>query len=460
MMRTTQGVFLLLFVLLAGAGPLSAQKKNYDVFSYVHPAGFRNIPGTGFLGLEKKEGRDYCQLFLYPLAAGSGTPQSDFEKAWDFFARKPAENVNDPETLRSDTVDGWTVISASARGQYNRQPYALMLNSFTRGPLQFFMAFVFTKESYGSTIENFVGSVEPDPARLKDREKLLTIHPPANASVSGSGRPSAMKISYPETRFGDGWVARAFFDYLQVVKSGTEVRIYFPNAGLDQSKEPLNGRPIESRYWDSYIAPYFTYPEILQREGTGRFGEAAIWEARVTEKSSGKNSYLGMLLDWENGNCTMYVVLAPDANSLHAQFGNQAAFTAMSAYNKFSATAADMVGTWSSYSGAAMSYYYTGTGLYAGTATAQISNKFVFRADGSYESEHAATTTYNTAPTHTKQQYKGRYSATPWSALITNRHPKDPGEFHCQLEAVRGGYILRLVNKKFTGNNMALVKIK
>lgn len=449
-------------VLLLPVTSVSAQKKQFDVFHYLPPAGYQRLTTSGYLGFQKNEGRNYCQLFLYPVAAGTGNPATDFEKAWDFFARKPAEKVNSPETLQTDTVEGWTVTSGTAKGVFNRQPYALLLNSFSRGNIQFIMAFVYTKEMYSSAIQQFISGIEPDEARLKEREKSLAASPATqSAPVAGSARPTAMKITNPETRFQDGTVARAFFDYLQVVKNGVEGRIYFPTAELDRSTEPLNGRRLESRYWDFHIAPYFTYPEIRERQRPpNSFGEEAIWEAQVTEKSTGKKSWLAMQLSWENGNCTVFVALAPDANSLYQQFPNTEAFTALTKYNQFSATGADMVGTWSSYGASAMSYYYASTGLYAGTATAHISDKFEFRADGSYESSHAATTTYNTRPSYFAEKCRGRYTATPWSVRITNRHPSDPGDFHCQFEAVRGGYVLRLVNKKFTGNNIVLVKVK
>lgn len=40
----------------------------------------------------------------------------------------------------------------------------------------------------------------------------------------------------------------------------------------------------------------------------------------------------------------------------------------------------------------------------------------------------------------------------------TNRGANDPGEFSCQFEAIKGGYMLRLVNKKFGGDAMTFFK--
>lgn len=53
-----------------------------------------------------------------------------------------------------------------------------------------------------------------------------------------------------------------------------------------------------------------------------------------------------------------------------------------------------------------------------------------------------------------------RSQALPGTLNLTKRLANDLGEFHCRFEAVRGGYALRLVDKKFTGNNALLVEAR
>jgi hypothetical protein len=479
-----------LWLLVCALCPLlPAQTGQFDVFRYQRPPGYADQKVTGYLFLQKKAGLDFSQLFLYPVSPGTGDAQADFDKAWDFVARKPAENISDPESRRTETVEGWTVHSGSAEGAYNGQPYQLILTSFTRGPIQFFAAFVFTEPSELQAVESFLGSVQPDAARLEERVRALAARvaepspatpasaaagpapapkdpsvpaAPAGPTHAGTpGRATAMRITYPKMTYKDGSTVQAFFDYLQVVRpGGEEGRMYFPNPELDNAGDRPGRRNHESRYWDAYIAPEFDYAEIVERYRDSTGWAATIYEAEVTHRTTGRRSWLNLIETWENGRCTLFVALAPDRPTLHNRFKASDDFRSIGTANEFHAPPADLVGTWSSYDGAATSYYYAATGLYAGTATAQTSSEFTFRPDGTYESTHAATTTFNTSPRHVTSRYAGRYTAAPGSLTLTNRAPNDPGEFHSHFEAVRGGYALRLVNKKFTGNNTLLVKTK
>lgn len=444
----------------AGAG------AEFDVFRCVQPPGCDEQKASGYLFLRRNDGRDYCQMFLYPVAAGAGDAKADFDKAWNFFARKPAEGVGEPASLRTATVDGWTMHAATAAGQYGGQPYHIVLRSFTQGRAQYFAACVFTKAAQAAVTDAFLDSVQVDPAKLQERLRSLGIAPGEVAAGkvaagAAAGAPTAMKIAYPKMTYKDGTVVQAFFDCLQVARSdGTEVRIHFPNRELDNTGDRPDRREHESRYWDACVAPQFAYGAIAVRVRDSFGWGATIYEAEATDRRDGRRVCLNLLESWENGSCTVFVALAPDRATLHAKYPTADDVTAMTRFNEFHATAADLAGSWSSYAGAAASYYYTATGLYAGTVTAQTSDDFTFRPDGTYESSHSATTTYNTTPTQFRSRYEGRFQALPGTLNLTNRLANDPGEFHCRLEAVRGGYALRLVNKKFTGNNTLLVKTR
>ncbi|MGF2412571.1 MAG: hypothetical protein ACQUYJ_09600, partial [Ferruginibacter sp.] len=65
------------------------QKESFDIFLYNAPAGFVVKDKTSKLFLNKAEGKNYCQLFLYPAVTGENDAEKDFIKNWDFFARNP-----------------------------------------------------------------------------------------------------------------------------------------------------------------------------------------------------------------------------------------------------------------------------------------------------------------------------------------------------------------------------------
>ena len=55
---------------------LQAQNKQYNIFSYKAPNGFTQMKSNGYHHYEKTEGKNYCQLYIYPAV----TRQYDIEK--------------------------------------------------------------------------------------------------------------------------------------------------------------------------------------------------------------------------------------------------------------------------------------------------------------------------------------------------------------------------------------------
>jgi hypothetical protein len=220
-----------------------------------------------------------------------------------------------------------------------------------------------------------------------------------------------------------------------------------------------NTNSFESYYWDAIVKPAFNTGQTFVREKEQySYGKEDIWEAAVTNKQTGKAGYLGMRLVFNNGGCRPIVVLATDKNSYYSLFGNDEDFTKMLSYNKFAVAQNDLIGKWKSFEAGSIDYYSIYTGDYAGMATASTNDEFIFNSNGSYQSEHAGTITFNGSLSHGKSAYKGTFSVNQWNLTASNRGAGDPGEFSCQFEAVKGGVVLRLTNKKFTGMQMGLFK--
>lgn len=109
------------------------------------PPGRDEQQASGHLLRRRNYGRDDCQLFRCPIAADAGHARADFDAAWNCFARQPAEGVGEPASLRTATVDGWTMHAATAAGQCGGQPHQIVLSSFMQGRAQRFAVCVFTK---------------------------------------------------------------------------------------------------------------------------------------------------------------------------------------------------------------------------------------------------------------------------------------------------------------------------
>ena len=456
--------FVIVITMLQCFNMLHAQKKSWDIFSYVQPRDFQLKTNPEFLFFEKKEGKEYCQLFLYAATNSVGNTEADFKKAWDYFARNPSQNVNEPETKEADTSAQWHNYFGAARGVYNRKPFVVSISSFTRNGITFYTAAVFTAQQYLQQAKAFMESIEPDASKFVRKTNPVPVNNNSSAVTAANSKVSSnlsKRITKNVTTFNDGWTSTAYDDYISVINQGTEVRIIFPDAGVER-KSPQNTSIFEPHFWDNMVRKYYRVNgQVLIREKPMySYGDYDIWMAAVTDISTGRQGWLAMRLHAVNGNTTVITVFAASKEYIDANFNKSADFIRMLGYNKFSVTAADITGEWKSSSGSALEYYNVYTGASAGMVTAHVSDKFIFKSNGTYESEHTGTSTFQTVISHGKSNYSGVYKLNDVLLTITGRGADDQGEFYCYFEAVKMGFMLRLSNKKYEGINMILCKVK
>ncbi|MCK6616664.1 MAG: hypothetical protein L6Q51_03380 [Cyclobacteriaceae bacterium] len=58
------------------------------------------------------------------------------------------------------------------------------------------------------------------------------------------------------------------------------------------------------------------------------------------------------------------------------------------------------------------------------------------------------------------QEYKGKAAVSNWEIILPNRFEGKTSAFHAWFEAVRGGRVLHLQDKQYTGSHYSLVKEK
>lgn len=449
---------------------LTAQ-ETYDIFTYRIPNGFMQTNKNGtVLVYEKKEGKEYCQLALYAATTGTGNDAADFNKAWDIFARNPQQGVAGPETMQYDTSASWHNYIGAASGTYNKKKFALYVYSFTKGDLTFFAAVVCTRQDYLPAAQTFIASIQPNAAKFAQKNNTPVNNNTTVATSPGNNNPStnnyntsksSNRITKPTLTFNDGWTSTAYDDYVSIIKNGTEVRLIFADGQLDKSR-PQNTSNFEPYYWDNVVRKYYriTGQVINKEKPQYAYGEKDIWMAPAADITSGKQGYVAMILSPNNGGMALITVFAPNKEYFNSNFMSTADFNRMWGYNKYNATLPDIIGEWKNSGGSAMEYYNVYTGNSAGMATAHVSDKFIFKPNGYYESEHTGTSTFQGALRHGKSNYSGTYALNDITLTATGRGAEDPGEFICYFEAVKYGFMLRLMNKKYSGINMILYKVK
>jgi hypothetical protein len=311
----------------------------------------------------------------------------------------------------------------------------------------------------------------PDPAKnstVSQSVETKTVTTPAAVSpVSVQSAPEiAVKESpatntirgfkFTVTNFNDGWNASETPDYVLISKDKINVRIYFAVEMTEQMRPPVT----EARYyfWNLLVVPQFTILNKWEWKEQGSYFQSDYLYAEAIEKSTGSNCFIGMDISFSSGIATPVLVIAPDKQTYESQFSNPDNLKKMLGYNRFAVASSDLTGTWVGGDNVAASYYSTVTGNFAGMNFISMSDEFTFSANGDYTSKHSGasgmignTTTYN-------QKYNGKATVTNWEIILPNRWEGKTDTFEAWFEAVKGGRVLRLVNKQATGIKYALVK--
>lgn len=381
---------LLLSVLCLYACTAMAQTKTFDIFSYKEPLGFQLKENNKYLFYSKNDGKNYCQLFLYPAVTGTSDIEKDFKANWDFFARNPQQGVGDPVNREQQEAEGWKVIFAGAGGSYGGQAFVISLSTLTKGNITFYTAAVFSDQKYLPAVEEFTGSIMPDLKKFVQKT-----HPPAvtNTGNEKDNQPVSNGFQFTTTNFDDGWVAIPKEDWVLATKGNIKVHIHYPNKQADEYNP--DGDAALKIAWNILIAPrYSNAVNMFFKDGDQFFSRPNYGSAEVTDNATGKRVYVVLYKRTYYTNNKYVEIIAPSQSAFEAMFGNYEtnkanktwdALNNLQDYNKFAVAASDLKGTWTTDFGAAVSYVNIYTGLDAGMYTSASTESFQFFNGGKYE---------------------------------------------------------------------------
>jgi hypothetical protein len=445
-------IHLNVFITLLGFVNSSAfaQSETFNRFSYTAPAGWKKNQDNKRVQYEQIDGSKFCQIYLWCMTDSKGSNKIDFDSDWQSLVANQLTVKGTPQ-IEKHTEDGWEITMGFAEATFQNTPFVAMLVTCTKGKESFSITSNFNDEAYLTQVNDFIAKIDV----INNAGTITNNNPqPANNQVITNSYSSVSNngITLSTTNFDDGWLASLMPNYVRVVKTGVEVRLYYPDEKVDKNRH-LSGRKFEYHYWDTWLKPDFQSGQVYERPF--EIGRDAILEAPVKYLQTNQQGYAALMLYFENGVCTPIVGFAPTKELLNQVLPNHDSFEKMLKYNEFAVSAADVVGKWGSSGGASTNYYNVNTGQYVGTNTAATSDSFQFSSNGTYTSSHSFYTSGGGAG---KQDYNGKFTVNVWTMNLTNRHSNDPGEFWCKFEAVKGGRILHLLNKKFEGQRYRLAK--
>lgn len=442
-------LFLISLSFFSGAQSL----KSFDIFSYSAPKNFLLKETQGKLLYTQSAAKQYCQLYLYPAVTGQSDVEKDFAANWDFFARNPAQGVTDPESKEKQTQDGWDMITGSARGSYSKKPFVISVTTVTRGALTYYIAAVFTSEKYIPVIREFMAGITPDTNRFVQGAVTTPVPQPSTVITPAS---NTARMSKPRTQFDDGWLGTALDNYVQLVRNGTEIRLHYIDAALDDTRPQTIDAP--EYYWSKYVTPYFNVASPQKWAGV-QYPVIYFMEGNAVNKQTGRSCYVAIKIVYSGG-ARPIVVIAPDQQSYQQQFPHPNDLDAKLNANRFAVTAADLVGKWSGSGGGGVEYYNAYSGTYAGMSAVSSTDEFVFHNNGTYSSSYRGASMNNGGTQFSGQDFKGNFSVTDWSVTATNRLGGKTTIYNAQLIAVKNGYLLYLSDQDNPSMHYTLYRVK
>jgi len=257
------------------------------------------------------------------------------------------------------------------------------------------------------------------------------------------------------TTFDDGWIANVQPDFISVKKEGVDVKLIYPENYPDN----LQG-DISDYFWNRWVVPYFRIQNAQKLDEGFSYLKINFIEGNAIEMATQKSVYIGISVIVKNGICKPILAVAPTREIFYQYFKEPDGLQNMLNYNKFAISSNDLIGEWTESSSAGVNLYNVYTGGYAGMNYASSTDHFTFNKDGTYSSKHAgASSVYGTTTTY-NQKYTGKATVSNWGLIITNRFKNATEDYWAQFEVIKGGRILHLQNKEYSGNTYHLIKIK
>jgi hypothetical protein len=294
-----------------------AQTETIDVATFTPPQGWaRSTYPNGVIVYQAPPPRSgppgFCQIFVYPVGASTGTPDENFNLGWRALVTTAPWTTGLPRTSTRQTPDGWTIVTGSANSVNGRVAFMTVLYAAT-GHGRVVSALVnVASPAYQAEADRFLASIRlAVPAGIAAAPAAPAAPPAANAPAPAAPA-TAPAASLPIPAGGlapgyvyalpDGWRGTAFaqgISYLSPPKSNGEqcqITVFqlrpagasLPDDARAAFRGIFNADPFQNASYP-YPAPTLTrgtsplgwdYFVIAKTLG-GREGDDGLWGARV-----------------------------------------------------------------------------------------------------------------------------------------------------------------------------------
>lgn len=250
----------------------------------------------------------------------------------------------------------------------------------------------------------------------------------------GSSTPSVASGDCSDTY--EGWHQTIEAGGLVLTKGELVAEMPWPFPFTDALR---NGYP-EENVWRALLGDRYE-PGPFEK---GSYGE--LWlGCTATEKATGKQVYISFTTGALNGIINP-VALIGDEATVRGQFHGANPLLNLQELNRFSLGCAGLDGTWKSGFSSAMARYSASTGNFVGIDSA--AGSVTLTLDGS---SFTRESTAYVNKVYSKQVTSGSWSSDSWSMRL-EPEGKEPVNYDAAMVAVKGGFMLRLRDRKFTSD--------
>ncbi len=440
-------IIILLSAMVLLAAISIAQPRVFDVLRFTPPKGWKQEAKKNMLiysSINNKT-KTWCQLLFITAKAGTGNIDTDLDSEWAELVVK-SYNVKD-SAIANETwqLDGWNVKNRRGGFVFEGRPVDVLLTTYSGYNRCASIVTLSNSNEYTATISNMLQTVrllKPD-----------TVKPVTGNTITTN------KFTFTTTNFDDGWASVENPDWVETTKDNIKVLIHYPNKATDGYNSVLKAGDMNA--WNLLVAPHYVNIHNLEYGSIQSFQSVTFIRADATETNSGKAVHVVLFKLHDYQSTGRYLEFVTPTKAVYeaafgayhnTEFGWDRVVT-MQYRNKFAVASADLVGRWSSTDFASLSYYYAATGGYAGSTATSLADEFTFVNGTDYASEHNGASGQVGAAKFSQQQYKGKYKASNWELQLTNRFNGKTAIFDCRFEAVKGGRILFLSEKKEGGGS-------
>jgi len=442
---------LLNFLLLFYAGTTLGQKESFDLTSYIPPNGWAREAKEQVVTYSNNDSKKktWCQLLIVKSTLSKGSIDLDFDNDWQELVAIPFKSNETPQLNDVQESDGWKIKSGAGKVTEDNNIALVLLTTITGYNRRISIIAFTNNKDYLKDIETFLGTIEI-------KKPVEHIEPQINPTNEATEKSSSGRFAFTTTNFDDGWTATEQPDWVQVSKGSVTV---FLHHGIEYTNETRNLDEDKriAYFWNMLVAPRHRINNYVITPCLISYDRIYFADGDGTEISTGKSFHVALMIYAENGFAKCIEIITPDKATLTQQFPSFDKMKTMNNYNKFAVGPNDVLGNWGSSSSVYGQYYYTATGNFAGMSGVSMSSSFNFKAGNNYHYEYAGVSgMIGNELVHTENK-DGKYKVSNWEFSTTEKNGTTT-DYYAQFEAVRGGRILHLKNKKYSGLQYHLVK--